>query len=70
MTYAMLAEQARGLSQESILDVARYIEFLKSKQAAKHTESQHANRFDCLVGGLKYIADDFDAPLDDFKEYM
>ncbi len=23
-----------------------------------------------LKGGIKYMADDFDAPLDDFKDYM
>ena len=70
MTYAMLADRAKGLSQESILDVAKYIDFLKSKQTKKRKESQMMDRFDCLAGGLKYIADDFDAPLDDFEEYM
>ena len=24
--------------------------------------------FDCFAGGLSYIADDFDAPMDDFRE--
>ena len=26
--------------------------------------------FDCFAGGLSYIADDFDTPMDDFREYM
>ncbi|OFX27160.1 MAG: hypothetical protein A2033_04115 [Bacteroidetes bacterium GWA2_31_9] len=26
--------------------------------------------FGCMKGVVKYMADDFDAPLNDFKEYM
>ena len=69
MTYGMLAERARGLSNESLLDVANYIDLLKSKQE-KRVEKKHKRTMDRLAGGLVYMADDFDAPLDDFREYM
>jgi len=38
---------------------------------AKKAQIQKLKReFGSLKGFVKYMADDFDAPLDDFKEYM
>ena len=70
MTYSMLAERAIGLSDENILDVARYIDFLKTKQSKAGETKKSKRTLDRLAGGLKYMADDFDAPLDELREYM
>jgi hypothetical protein len=54
------------LPEESLIAVKQLIAQLKSKPEQK--TKRH------LIGSMKglvtYIADDFDAPLDDFKEYM
>lgn len=70
MRYAMLAEKAVGLSDENILNVARYIDFLKSKQGTLRETKKQKRTLDRLAGGLTYMSDDFDAPLEDLKEYM
>ena len=70
MTYATLAERAVGLSEENILDVARYIDFLKTKQNTVRETKKHRRILDRLAGGMTYMADDFDDPIDDLKEYM
>lgn len=37
----------------------------------KHSSKQHGKRkFGCGKGIFTYVADDFDEPLEDFKEYM
>ena len=67
MAYAELVEEAKGLSESSVSEVIDFIKFLKAKEEPKNISGI---KFDLLKGGLKYMADDFDAPLDCFREYM
>ena len=50
--------------QYELLD---YIEFLASKY---QTDKPTKPYFGCMKGTVTWISDDFNAPLDDFKEYM
>ena len=38
--------------------------------AAEHSPAISARKLGTLKGTVRYMAPDFDAPLDDFKEYM
>ncbi len=68
MAYAELVEEAKGLSEQSTSEVIDFIKFLKAKE--EKSENTSGIKFDLLKGGLIYMADDFDAPLDCFEEYM
>ncbi|MDR3351059.1 MAG: DUF2281 domain-containing protein [Prevotellaceae bacterium] len=50
--------------QQELLD---YAEFLLSKSRKR---SVRKPRFGCMKGTFVYMSDDFNEPLDDFKEYM
>ena len=61
-----IIHQIDELSEESLIEIDNLITQLKSKQ-----QQQPKRRLiGCMKGLVTYIADDFDAPLDDFKEYM
>jgi hypothetical protein len=60
-----LFRQIDTLSEESLIEVEKLIAQLKVQQPKK-TKRQAG----CMKGFVIYMADDFDAPLDDFKEYM
>lgn len=49
-------------------EVGDFVDFLKSKTNVK--ESMKIQRKAGLAKGLIRMKDDFDEPLDDFKEYM
>jgi hypothetical protein len=48
-------------------ELSDYIEFLLDKYQAKQPERPY---FGCMRGTVTWMGDDFNAPLDDFKEYM
>ena len=60
-----LFRQIDELPEESLIELERLISQLqiKKKPASKR-------QFGCMKGLIVSMADDFDAPLDDFKEYM
>jgi len=60
-----LFRQIDELPEESLLELEKIIAQLRAykKPPAKR-------QFGCMKGLVISMADDFDAPLDDFKEYM
>lgn len=48
-------------------EVNNFIDFLMSKKKIKKSEKKP--KFGCAKGKI-FISEDFDEPLDDFKEYM
>ena len=74
MSFDVLArDMFETLSTEQKAEVVDFIFFLSTRQKrAEDSKPVHEGSFpfDCLAGGLSYIADDFDAPMDDFREYM
>jgi hypothetical protein len=50
--------------------VARAVELLSKAPPFLEQESEKKSPFGLFLGSVTYMADDFNAPLDDFKEYM
>ena len=69
MALDSLIQEAQNMSESSLNEVLRFMRFLK-KEAANVTEEKKAIRQPGGLSGIIVMADDFDAPLDDFKEYM
>ncbi len=67
MTNLMLYSKINSLPPAMITEVDNFIDFLKSKQQSDNGVQER--EFGCGKG-LIVIYDDFDEPLDDFKEYM
>lgn len=62
-----LYNKINTLPEKMKKEVEDFVDFLQTKSAE---DSQKKPRiFGCLKGKIK-IADDFDAPIEDFKEYM
>ena len=72
MTIETLIQEAQGTSEEILDKVIRYLKFLKKETAEGHAsepEGQKRRPYGIYRGQIK-MSEDFDAPLDDFKEYM
>jgi hypothetical protein len=67
MTALKLYTKINNLPPSMIKEVDDFVEFLKSKQ--KDSGKIKERKFGCAKG-LMTMHDDFDAPLEDFKEYM
>jgi hypothetical protein len=66
MTATVLYTKISSLPPSMIKQVDDFLEFLKSKQKKNKAKER---KFGCAKG-LIIMHDDFDAPLEDFKEYM
>lgn len=66
MTTTMLYTKINNLPPAMIKEVDDFVEFLKTKQKKGKVKER---KFGC-ARGLILMHDDFDAPLEDFKEYM
>jgi hypothetical protein len=64
---AILA-QIQQLPEQLKQEVLHYVEFLQTKYAAKNQKNK--KRKAGSAKGKYKLAPDFDAPLEDFKEYM
>ena len=65
MSDLALFSKLSSLPQNLKIEVIDYIEFLEKK----YTQSRPHPKAGCMQGTFK-MQDDFDEPLDDFKEYM
>ena len=64
MTSTMLYTKINNLSPSMIKEVDDFVEFLKTKQKKEKVKER---KFGCAKG-LIIMHDDFDTPLEDFKE--
>ena len=72
MTIETLIQEAQGTSEEILDKVIRYLKYLKKEAEGKNVskpEGQKQRPYGIYRGQIK-MSEDFDAPLDDFKEYM
>lgn len=60
-----LIRQIDELPEESLIELEKII-----SQLQRNKKPKSKRRAGCMKGLVEYMADDFDAPLDDFKEYM
>lgn len=65
MPIDLLLEEAKGMKDEDIMQVVRFIRFLKYSDKKKHRSAGYFKD-----SGKGWMADDFDEPLSDFQEYM
>ncbi len=70
-----IGTKAGQLPPDLQVEVLEYIAFLDFKKAKSQPVSEDPfprlpNKFGAGKGLITYIAEDFDAPLDDFKDYM
>ena len=78
MTLDLVLREAEGMSEEALLEVLHFMRFIKTeplnrinpKQAPTMADGKTIYRKAGLRRGQIWMAEDFDAPLDDFKEYM
>jgi hypothetical protein len=69
LTEKQIYAQLHQLPEEAQREVLHYIQFLVYKQT-HHLSSKPKQRVFGSVPGKYQLAVDFDAPLDDFKDYM
>ena len=72
MTFETLIREAQGTSEEILDKVIRYLKYLKKEAEGKNVskpEGQKRRPYGIYRGQIK-MSEDFDAHLDDFKEYM
>ena len=68
MALELLLQEAQGLSEDSLMEVLRFMRFNKAEgeRAASQTTQRKAGQY----RGQIWMAEDFDAPMSEFKEYM
>ena len=59
---------SEGISLDAL--VARAVESLSKAPPLLEQESEKKSPFGLFLGSVTYMAEDFNAPLEDFKEYM
>ncbi len=69
MNSALLIEKFEKLSPDAQSQIEKNIEDLLGKENKSSTAHKPRAQFGDLKGFVKYIADDFDAPLEEFKSY-
>ena len=65
-----LIQETQGMSDEMLIQVINFARFLRLEGAEPSETARPKVREAGRRAGQIWIADDFDAPLDDFKEYM
>ncbi|MGV0026718.1 type II toxin-antitoxin system VapB family antitoxin [Phormidesmis priestleyi] len=70
MLQTEILESLQQLPDSLQQEVLHYIEFLKTRYAQPKAETPKKRRAAGALKGKIIMADDFDAPLEDFKEYM
>ena len=67
MTESQLFQQINSLPEAMKQEVMDFIEFLKHK--SKPSKKKKERKFGCAKGFFK-MKDNFDAPIEDFNDYM
>ena len=75
MPLELLLQEAKGMTDDAIMEVIHYMQFLKIAPARSTFDSisskeKTSYRKPGLYKGQIIMADGFDDPLDEFKEYM
>ena len=75
MPLDLLVAEAEGMTDDAIMEVVRFMKFIKIEHRSFVSGSPRDTKRLREAGYFKttgkgWMADDFDEPLDDFKEYM
>ncbi len=66
----LILSQIQQLPEQLKQEVLHYVEFLQKKYNAQNNSGKRKQRKAGSAKGKYKLAPDFDAPLEDFKEYM
>ncbi len=70
MTYATAEQKLARIPEQYLDEVCHYLDALAGHISHNTPAPSTRMRSPGLMKGEFYMADDFDAPLEDFKEYM
>ncbi len=70
MNEQTLIQEIHTLPESLRLEVLHFVQFLKQKQNIQTESAKPRGRKAGSAKGEIFMADDFDAPLEDFAEYM
>ena len=70
MTYAAAEQKLARIPEQYLDEACRYLDDLARRVSHSTPPASAKMRSPGLMKGNFYMADDFDEPLDDFKEYM
>ena len=73
MPLDLLMKETSDASDDIIMSAVYYIRFLKNEKKGENLEVKRKGNIRDLYGiykGKGWMSDDFDEPLEDFKEYM
>ena len=69
MNEQLITSKIQQINSESLKQVLLFLDYLLAKQFTDKKAVKRIPKFGCAKGTFK-MADDFDEPLDDFKDYM
>ena len=67
MEAKVLEQKVKQLPFEARQEVSDYVDFLLYKYSVRKPVKPYAG---CMKGTVLWMSDDFNEPLDDFKDYM
>ena len=70
MTTALIEQKLASIPEEYLEEVSTFLDFLSYRIKKSQTQHKSTKRIPGIIKDDIYMSDDFDAPLDDFKEYM
>ena len=70
MTYALAEQKLARIPEQYLGEVCDYLDALAHRISHHTVEPAARPRTPGLMKGKFFMAEDFDAPMDDFKEYM
>jgi hypothetical protein len=70
MSTALLFSKIEKIPQEKLDEVSDFIDFIIQRAESKSKQETRQPIFGSGKGLITYMADDFDEPLEDFKDYM
>ena len=70
MTTSIIEQKLASIPNEYLGEVATFLDYLSYRIERSQKQADSAKRTPGILKGKIYMSDDFDAPLDDFKEYM
>lgn len=70
MALDLIVQEAEGMTDEALMEVLHYMQFIKITMKPSAEPGKKKRRIGGIYHGQIRIAPDFDAPLDDFAEYM
>lgn len=70
MTNAIIEQKLASIPKEYLDEVATFLDFLSYRIAMSETQPNNIKRSPGIMKSPVYMSDDFDSPLEDFKEYM